>query len=300
MMPFLQAEAPVVENVHLARDTYRLRIRCQAIAEHIRPGQFVMLRVPKRDEPLLGRAFALYDTVLDGGAGVPACLDIVYLVVGRMTGLMATLKAGYHVEVWGPLGNGFPDYSGIEHLVLVAGGIGQTPFPALIHRVLGNKGYGDQPARREVQRVSVYYGVRTADLFAGLEGFEAAGAEIHLATDDGSRGFHGFVTQLLERSAAVPAAVAEKKEAGGTPALHWVGCGPEPMMHALAELAQRRSIFCDVSLETPMACGIGICFSCVAKIRTDQSALTTHSSSAWDYRRVCVEGPVFDAAKIIW
>jgi dihydroorotate dehydrogenase electron transfer subunit len=63
------------------------------------------------------------------------------------------------------------------------------------------------------------------------------------------------------------------------------------MLHALAELAQRRGLPCQVSLETPMACGVGICFSCVTKFRT---------ADGWDYRRTCVEGPVFDAAKIEW
>src|SRR5262249_28172758 len=216
-----------------------------------------------RTDPLLGRAFALYDTAGDA-------VDIVYLVVGKMTRLMATLSPADRVEVWGPLGNDFPDYSGIADLVLVAGGIGQTPFPALIHRVLGRKGYGGQAPRRKVERVSLFYGARTADLFAGLDDFEAAGAGVHLATDDGSRGFRGFVTQLLEGK------LAEY----GKPRL--VGCGPEPMLHALAALARKRDLPCDLSLETPMACGVGICFSCVTKVKTD---------GGWDYRRVCVEGP---------
>ncbi len=276
---FVQATAPIVENVRLARDTFRLRFRCPAMAEQIHPGQFLMLRVPDCTDPLLARAFALYDTVIEDGR--PTGIDVVYLVVGKMTGLMAELTAGDAVEIWGPLGNGFPSYQGVDHLAMVAGGIGQTPFLALLRQALGQRGYGGQPARREVQRVSLYYGVRTADLFAGLDDFEAADADIHLATDDGSRGFHGFVTQLVEHSAL------------RTPhsALRMVGCGPEPMMHALANLARQRGVSCDVSLETPMACGVGICFSCVARVRT---------ADGWDYRRVCVEGPVFDAAEIVW
>ncbi len=196
---FVQATAPIVENVRLARDTFRLRFRCAAMAEQIRPGQFLMLRVPDCTEPLLGRAFALYDTVMEDGR--PTAIDVVYLVVGKMTRLMAELTAGDAVEIWGPLGNGFPSYHGVNHLMMVAGGIGQTPFLALLRQVLGQRGYGGQPPRQEVQRVSLYYGVRTADLFAGLDDFEAAGAEIHLATDDGSRGFHGFVTEQVEHSA---------------------------------------------------------------------------------------------------
>ena len=166
--------------------------------------------------------------------------------------------------------------TGIEHVALVAGGIGQTPFLAYVRELLGERGYGGKPARRAVQRASLFYGVRTAAFAAGVEEFRAAGAEVHLATDDGSLGFHGFVTQLLETQQSPQ---------------HLVGCGPEPMMKALARLAERWGIPCHLSLETPMACGVGICFSCVTKVRT---------ADGWDYRRVCVEGPIFDAATLAW
>ena len=85
---FVQSAAAVVENVRLARNTYRIRLHCPELARLIRPGQFVMLRLPGRTDPLLGRPFALYDTVLDE-AGQPVGVDVVYLVVGKMTGLLA-------------------------------------------------------------------------------------------------------------------------------------------------------------------------------------------------------------------
>jgi dihydroorotate dehydrogenase electron transfer subunit len=274
----LQGSVPVLENVLIARDTYRLRFRFEALAAAIRPGQFIMLRIPGRTDPLLGRAFALYDTVVEHGLSV--AVDIVYLVVGKMTRLMAELVEGDQVEVWGPLGNGFPDYTGVPHLVMIAGGIGQTPFLALARRVLGLQGYGGEEPQREVEQVSFCYGVRNQTYFAGLDDFTRAGCALQLATDDGSRGFHGFVTQLMDR--AIPT---------NTESQRWAGCGPEPMLHALADLARRRNVPCDLSLETPMACGVGICFSCVTKVVC---------GDGWDYRRVCVEGPVFEASKIVW
>lgn len=266
---------PVLENRLIARDTYRIRLHTPEIARAIRPGQFLMLRLPGTSDPLLGRPFALYDTVLDE-RGNPAAVDIVYLVVGKATGRLAMLRSGDAVETWGPLGNGFPDLTGRRHVALVAGGIGQTPFLAHIRDLLGTRGYGDRPARPMAERVSLYYGVRTADLAAGVDDFRSAGAAVHLATDDGSLGFHGLVTQLLERH--------ERPD-------HLVGCGPEPMLHALAKLASRWQVPCHLSLETPMACGVGVCFSCVTKVRT---------ANGWDYRRVCLEGPVFDAACLHW
>jgi dihydroorotate dehydrogenase electron transfer subunit len=267
--------AAILANRRLARDTYCIRLQAPDLARSIRPGQFLMLRLPGTTDPLLGRPFALYDTALDA-QGQAVAVDVVYLVVGRLTGLLARLSPGGTVEAWGPLGNGFPELAGLDHVGLVAGGIGQTPFLAYVRELLGGRGYGGRAARRGVERVSVYYGVRTADLAAGVDDFRAAGAEVHLATDDGSLGFRGFVTQLLEKQ--------ERPQ-------HLIGCGPEPMMKALAVLAQRWGTPCHLSLETPMACGAGICFSCVTRIRT---------GDGWDYRRVCVDGPVFDAACLAW
>jgi len=275
MTAVIQASMPVLENVPLARNTWRIRLEHAGLARVIRPGQFLMLRLPNGSGPLLGRPFALYDTVLDE-QGQPGAVDIVYLVVGKLTVLLAHVRPGECVEVWGPLGNGFPPLGLRQHIALVAGGIGQTPFLAYIRDLLGTRGYGGQPAARQADWVSIYYGVRSADLAAGVEDFRAAGAAVHLASDDGSLGFKGFITQLLERHPQAD---------------HLVGCGPEPMLRALADLARRWQTPCHVSLETPMACGLGICFSCVTRVRT---------ATGWDYRRVCVDGPVFDATGLVW
>jgi dihydroorotate dehydrogenase electron transfer subunit len=274
MTALVHAAVPVLENVPLARQTYRIRLQTPEMAKAIRPGQFLMIRLPNHSDPLLGRPFALYDTVLNQH-GEPFALDVVYLVVGKLTGLLAQLRSGDSVEVWGPLGNGFPDYDGVEHIALVAGGIGQTPFLAHIRDLLGQRGYGGRSTRQMVQRVSLYYGVRTAALAACVDDFRAAGATVHLASDDGTLGFRGFVTQLLQQH--------ERPQ-------QLVGCGPEPMLHALAKIAQTWNVPCDLSLETPMACGVGICFSCVTRVKT--------ADGGWDYKRVCVDGPIFNAAQL--
>src|SRR5687768_16340500 len=184
----LQRTARTVENVRLAERTFRIRLDCPDVAAAIRPGQFVMLRLPGTNDPLLGRPFALYDTVLDR-SGTPTGLDIVYLVVGKMTGLLTQVQAGEPMEVWGPLGNGFPNLAGAEHVACVAGGIGQTPFLAYARELLGTRGYGGDAARPRAKQVSLYYGVRTAALAAGVDDFHAAGCEVRLASDDGTLGF---------------------------------------------------------------------------------------------------------------
>lgn len=277
--------ALVLENVRIARDTYRIRIADAELARRIRPGQFVMLRTVAEgfNDPLLGRPFALYDIQTDAD-GAPASIDLVYLVIGRGTASLAGRKPGERLGVWGPLGNGFgpPPESG--SVLFVAGGIGQTPFLALGRDWMGAATYGEGPpdARRgRIDSAALLYGARTADLLAGVDDFRSAGIEVEVATDDGSAGHRGFVTHLL----------AERFERGERPA-KVIACGPPPMLTAVAAMTESRGVPCDVSLENHMACGFGVCFSCVAPIIQDDGQP--------DLRRVCVEGPVFPANRVDW
>jgi len=287
-----QAIVRVVEQVPLARDTYRLRLESRDLAETALPGQFFMIRSPGVTNPLLGRPFALYDTWFDD-SGKPAGIDVVYLVVGRMTGLMSTWTTGDRVEIWGPLGNGFP-VPAADRLLLVAGGIGNTPFLAVSRGALGKRAYGTAARRSAVSassspwsvaarrsQVTFCYGARSAEYLAGLDDFTDLGIDLRIATDDGSRGHHGFVTDL------VTTWIAETSADAGSRAVYC--CGPEPMMHRVAKLASQSQVPCWLSLETPMACGFGACFSCVTRVKQDDG---------WDYRRVCVEGPIFPAEQL--
>ncbi|HID24426.1 MAG TPA: dihydroorotate dehydrogenase electron transfer subunit [Planctomycetaceae bacterium] len=273
--------ATVVEQSPMAADTFRMRLRCPDIARRIVPGQFFMLREPNIDDPLLGRPFALFDVYGQEGADLDG-VEIGYLVLGKMTRRMANWQAGKEVEIWGPLGNGFP-VPNARHLMMVAGGIGQTPFLAVAREALGRRPYGHPPriCQRPPTRVTLCYGVRTAALLAGVEEFERLGVEVRLATDDGSRGHHGFVTELLEQAI----------DRGDRPDAIYC-CGPEPMIKAVSAIARRHNLPCWLSLETPMACGIGACFSCVVKVRVGENE--------WDYRRACVDGPVFRADQILF
>jgi dihydroorotate dehydrogenase electron transfer subunit len=276
-----QCRVRIIENVRLARDTYRVRFGCPDIARSFLPGQFLMLRMADLNDPLLGRPLALYDTVRDD-RGVAIGVDIVYLTLGKMTRRLARCCPGEEVDIWGPLGNGFPPLA-TEHLIMVAGGIGQTPFLALGQEYLGLRHYGE-PQRQapRAKRVTLCYGVRTAELLAGVPDFLSAGVDVRISSDDGTVGHHGFVTDLLGQ-------VLDQTR--GQDRLVMC-CGPEPMMEAVADLCRLNETRCIVSLETPMACGIGLCFSCVAKVR--------QPDGGWDWKRTCVEGPVFDAEGIVW
>jgi dihydroorotate dehydrogenase electron transfer subunit len=280
----LHQKVQIVENVPVAGDTFRVRLACPELAERIVPGQFVMLRLAGCDDPLLGRPLALYDTVLQNKAQ-PLGIDIVYLVTGKMTGRLAAYVPGQTLDAWGPLGNGFLPQP-VEHLIMVAGGIGQTPFMALGREYLGLRSYG-APARRVVpsKKVTLCYGARRAEYLACVEDFRALGIDVRLATDDGSAGHHGFVTEVLRQ-------VLDESSGDVRARCRVVCCGPEKMMEAVAHITHVAGVACQVSLETPMACGIGICFSCVTKVR--------QADGGCDYRRTCVEGPVFEAEQIVW
>ncbi len=273
--------ATVLEQEKMAQATYRLRLECPEIANVILPGQFFMLREPGVNDPLLGRPFALYDTCLNA-SGQPVGLDFGYVVVGKLTTRMTHWQPGDRVEIWGPLGNGFPE-PGSGELVMVAGGIGQTPFLATAREALAQRKYG-QPERilnSFPSKVRLLYGARSKDYLAGLDDFKLNGLQVEVATDDGTFGHHGYVTELLQ----------QRIDSDSPPATIYC-CGPEPMMEAVSRIAIEADIPCWISLETPMACGFGACFSCVAKVRINDEE--------WDYRRTCVEGPVFKAESLVF
>lgn len=283
-MPF-HRQVRVHANECLTGGIHKIRVEFPELAMSLRPGQFVMIRPSGRLEPLLGRPLALYETV-DGPSGMPEFFELVYLVMGAGTRALAALQPGEPVDVWGPLGNTFPELSDdvdLTHVMLIAGGIGQTPFLSVIKSLLGQRRYGQSPVAVMPKSVTLIWGARTKDALAGLDDFQATGARVEVATEDGSAGHKGYVTELADRLI----------QEGPNPTAIF-SCGPEPMLEAVTALAKRHQIPAWVSLETKMACGYGVCFSCVCPLKDDSS------DTGWDYRRVCIEGPVFKAENIVW
>jgi len=274
--------ARVVFNRRIAERTHRIRLECPGIAAGARPGQFAMLRIPDRNDPLLARPLAVYETFADKSAALPhgpqrsrSFVDFIYLVHGKFTTALQHLTTGSEIAIWGPLGNGFGMIPAVEHLVLVAGGIGQTALLTL-----------GRERRGPATRVTLCWGARSGAMFGDVDDFRDAGIDVHLATLDGSTGLRGTVVDLLD--SLLPQAADQSG------AIHVACCGPEPMMAAVSDWTAGRRLGCHVSLEAPMACGVGICFTCVAKVRD------AGQGDGWDYRRTCVEGPVFEAGSIVW
>ncbi|TWU41573.1 Dihydroorotate dehydrogenase B (NAD(+)), electron transfer subunit [Novipirellula aureliae] len=281
----VQIDSVIEQNERIGEATYRLRIAAKAIAESVLPGQFVMIRLSGTNAPLIGRAFAVYD-VIRTESGEAIWIDLVYLCKGVMTKALAASPLGTAVTVWGPLGNGFLN-EGCDRLIMAVGGIGQTPMLLLGREALGSECYGSPPrANGWSEKVELIYGARRKSLLAGVDDFAQSRFEVTLCTDDGSAGVRDLVPNVLaKRLTELPSGERVRVAT----------CGPEVMMQKVAQVCRdaSASVVCDVSMETPMACGIGICFSCVAKIRQD-------GDDPWDYKRTCVEGPVFRADQIYW
>lgn len=278
-----QLDAPIERNDRIGEDTYLVRVAVEPIARATVPGQFVMIRLKGIDAPLIGRALAVYDVVADP-SGSPRWIDLVYLRKGTFTTALAQSPLGTEVTLWGPLGNGFANRP-CDRLIMAAGGIGQTPMLLLGREALGTQACGDPPRQSGwAGEVELIYGARRANLLAGVEDFRKAEFGVTLCTDDGSAGQQRMVPEVLQERLA---------DLDRRDLVRVVTCGPEIMMEKVAQVCQDASVDCQVSMETPMACGIGICFSCVAQIRQD-------GPDQWDYKRTCVEGPIFDAEKICW
>lgn len=286
--PVVCIDTAIEQLRQLAVNTYCVRVAAPEIARTVVPGQFVMIRLSGRESPLIGRALAVYD-VIDDASGSPYWIELTFIRKGALTTPLSESPVGTRVSVWGPLGNGFST-TPCDLLVMAAGGVGQTPMLMLAKEATGARQFGSGESLRPAgwaKQVRIVYGARTAGLLAGVEDFRATGIDVQLCTDDGTAGVSARVPQrlleLLDQDLATIAAQS----------IRVVSCGPEIMMQKVAEGCIARSVPCEVSLETPMACGIGICFSCVAMVRPAED-------QPWDYKRTCVEGPVFDARQIVW
>ncbi|MDR0378972.1 MAG: dihydroorotate dehydrogenase electron transfer subunit [Candidatus Accumulibacter sp.] len=231
-----------------------------------RPGQFVMVRVGAGFDPLLRRPLAVFDV----GA---AEFEMLYKVIGKGTARLATLREGDDLDILGPLGKGvfhFDRDDGTEKL-LVGGGIGLAPLHLLARALEG----GRSPVR-------LFAGGRARGDLLCLDRFESLGVDCHCATEDGSFGTHGRVTEVLDRHLAAME---------GRAALY--ACGPDGLLRALAGIAAARALPCQVSLEGRMACGVGACLGCVTAGRA-------HSVQTPDYRCLCTDGPVFESGELKW
>ena len=247
----------------MAPEHHLLELTCPEIAGDARPGQFVHVRVTGANDPLLRRPFSIM--LRDAGKGT---IQLLMRTVGRGTEILANAAAGAVFDLIGPLGNGFPVPDDKCSLLLIAGGVGVAPLVFLADALqLAPRGH----------YVRGLLGAANEDALACWQEFAGRCEEFEAATEDGSAGVEGLVTDLI------PAQL----ERGGVDAVYT--CGPRAMMAKVAQICAEASVPCWVSLEQFMGCGVGACLGCVVPMRGEPR-----------YRRVCKDGPVFEAGEIAW
>jgi dihydroorotate dehydrogenase electron transfer subunit len=238
------------------------------IADRARPGQFVEVSMPESRTFMLNRPFSIHQASRRGGfAGT---LEIVFDPVGPGTEWLTTVEQHQQVDVTGPLGRSFQYPKGLRSCLLVGGGYGVAPLHFLAEEL-----------RAHDKDVSMIVGARCHErVFKPIEGKRLASA-FAMTTDDGSLGETGFVTDLL------PSMIAR------TRAEVVYACGPNPMLRAVAEYCAELGLPCQVAVEEMMACGLGVCWSCTVP-------LVSADGASWWNVRACVEGPVFNGARVWW
>jgi dihydroorotate dehydrogenase electron transfer subunit len=267
----IDVEAAILWNRPLSPDYNVVALAAPGVAARVEPGQFVMVRTAPGQDPLLRRPFSIFE-ILRERDGTPNGFTILSKRVGPGTARLYGAKAGDVLSCLGPLGRPFALVEPPTEAWMVAGGVGLAPFATLAERL-----------RARGCAVTLFYGARrAAELFA-VDLFERLGVRLVLATEDGSCGVHGRITEPLAE---------ELGRAQPDRPLMLYACGPEPMLVAISQLAGDHGRPSQLAMERVMGCGMGGCFSCVVRLR--------QADGTARYVRSCIEGPTFRGEDVVW
>lgn len=256
----------ILSNEAVAEAHYLLRCECPEIAQHARPGQFVHVMISQDTGMLLRRPFTIYTVTVDGRE-----ITMLYQIIGEGTQCLSEMQEGEPIQVLGPLGNTFDFTTKPEPAILVGGGAGIASLMllAVALRKNGIHTLGLVGAQHHARLLSV-------------KDLESIDIEVHIATDDGSIGHHGYVTDIL-------ADLLEKNDSQ-RPTVY--ACGPHGMLSAVAKITADFEVPTQIAMENRMGCALGVCLGCVCPVRIDTDTI--------EYQRVCTEGPVFNSTDIAW
>lgn len=271
-MGLFNERAVITGNVNVGPRLWIMTLAAPRLAESIAPGQFVHMKIPGMGEHILRRPFSVYAANADKGE-----IEILYQVVGFGTEHMTGLAPNEVCELIGPVGHGWTPGEDAHRVLLVGGGVGAAPLFMLFEQLCS-----------EGREVDVVLGAQTKDALVCRKRYAAvlvdspacASNEPACATDDGTFGRAGFCTSLVKE--ALDAAAS-----AGRPYDYVAVCGPEPLMKIVAGMAEDAGVFCQISMEKRMACGVGACLSCVVETVSGK-------------KRSCVDGPVFNASEVVW
>ncbi len=246
----------------IAESIFRMKVSSEYVSANSMPGQFVNIKCCEGVDALLRRPISICSVDRPNNT-----YDIVFQKKGSGTAILAGKKAGDCIDVLGPLGNGFDTGIMYRKIAVVGGGIGIFPLLFVLDE-----------SKAIVKRS--YLGFRTAKLVVLEKEFRQRSSSLDIATDDGSYGTGGFVTDLLKRDLSV-----EKFDM-------IYACGPEPMLRRVSQLAAEYGTECQISLEQRMGCGFGTCLACACK--------TGDGGDDWQYSHVCKDGPVFSSRNVMF
>lgn len=247
----------ILKKDRLTDTAYRFVLEAPESAAQVSCGQFAHVAV---DAKTLRRPISICDFSRDAGT-----LTLVLEIRGEGTEWIASRQEGQTLDIIAPLGHGFTLGDTSRRAVLVGGGIGTPPLLSVARAFGGN--------------ATALLGFRSADSVILEDDFKSCGAKVHIATDDGSTGHHGYVTQLLAKELA----------AGDVGVV--MACGPMPMLKLTAKACEEAGVECQVSLEERMGCGVGACLVCACAIRRNGQE---------GYSHVCKDGPVFLGTEVVW
>lgn len=263
----IQETATVLWNHQITSGYGRIGLTCNAKYSDARPGQFVTLRFPDQNSPLLRRPFSIHRRI--GRETQTSGIEILYKIVGGFTQTLSDAKQGDRMDLLGPLGQGFTISDKHRKVAFVAGGIGVAPL-VFLHDTLADSGCSFVES-------AVFIGGRSQSDILCKSFFTSSNISLFTTTEDGTEGETGLVIAPLSRWL--------KKN---RPDMIYA-CGSMPMLRAVIAVATLEKLSCEVSVETMMACGIGACLGCAIQTNRDLGK----------YRHVCVDGPVFDAEDLI-
>jgi len=283
----IQVTSHIVSNKRIIENCWRMVLDSPQISSKLKPGQFIHVKVGGKNGPLFRRPFSVFRRVALKGNHLG--IEIVYKVIGTGTSVMTGLRKGDTLDIIGPLGHGFELDRNKSVQVVVAGGTGAACLFLLAEEI-----------SKAGLQLKVLLGADTKASVLLKKEYAALKGEVMVSTDDGSDGYHGFVTQMLEK------AFHEGKIS--TDSVIY-SSGPEPMLKALAAICQKYALPAQVSVERHMMCGIGACLACVCKvdpshISKNRDLGSSHIQSVPDkefgYALACKDGPVFDVNEVIF
>ena len=254
----------ILSNEEVAEAHYLLRCECAEIARHARPGQFVHVMISQDTGMLLRRPFTIY--TVEGHE-----ITMLYQIIGDGTKQLSELPVGAPLQVLGPLGNTFNLTTESEPAIIVGGGAGIASLMLLAAALREN----------DVQTFGLVGAQHRARLLS-VSDLESIGIGVRIATDDGSIGHHGYVTEVLSNL------LCETK--WHRPMIY--ACGPHGMLAAVTKIAAGFKVPAQIAMENRMGCALGVCLGCVCPVRVAPNHV--------EYQRVCTEGPVFNATDIAW